>query len=162
MIRLFLSALLIVTAIGVAHAETLTLEYQAVMHVRSSSATPVLDNASHVVGIAEFRGLAIFEGGEVAVHRYDGWFDLVDGSGKFHGYALWTFPDGSELRAPYSGAAMATSDGGVTVEATFEGFTGSGRFAGVHGDGGFSGRRLDAIDKGGSTYLQGTLAITQP
>ncbi|WP_136659835.1 hypothetical protein [Nitratireductor sp. XY-223] len=160
--QLLLAAILILAAVVPPRAETLSLDYQAVMHVRSSTAVPVLDDAAHLVGIAEFRGLAIFADGTVAVHRYDGWFDLEEGSGKFHGYALWTFSDGSELRAPYSGAATATGDGGVAVEATFEGFTGSGRFAEATGTGEFSGRRLDAIDKGGSTYLDGKLAITTP
>ncbi|MDA4848083.1 hypothetical protein [Hoeflea poritis] len=162
MIRLVIAAALFLAAIGPLRAETLTLDYQAVMHVRASNATPILDNPDHLVGIAEFRGLAIFADGEIAVHRYDGWFDLVKGSGKFHGYALWTFEDGSELRAPYSGTAEATKDGGVAVRAAFEDFSGSGRFTEATGTGEFSGRRIDAIDKGGSAYLQGMLRITLP
>ena len=132
------------------------------MHVRSTQAPPVLGDTSHVVGIAEFRGLAIFDGSKVTIHRHDGWFDIEDGSGSFHGYALWTFEDGSEIRAPYSGTVRPAGMNGVQVEATFESLSGSGRFEGATGAGGFMGRRLDAIDKGGSTYLKGKLTITTP
>ncbi|MEX3006894.1 hypothetical protein [Hoeflea sp. TYP-13] len=162
MMRILIGVLLVFGTLTAAHAATAEREYEAVMHVRSSQAMPILDDKSHIVGIAEFRGLAIFPEGEVAVHRYDGWFDLTNGTGTFHGYALWTFEDGSELRAPYSGTARSTGPDGIEVEARFEELTGTGRFEGATGSGGFSGRRLDAIDKGGSTYLKGKLSITLP
>lgn len=149
-------------AAGAASAEDMELDYQAVMHVRSSNAIAVLDDSDHLVGTAVFRGLAVFTGGEVAVHRYEGWFDLKSGSGPFHGYALFAFQDGSTLRAAYDGTAQAVQPEGVTVNATFREFTGTGRFEAVRGTGKFSGRRFDAIDHGGSTYLRGTLTLSIP
>ena len=154
--------LLLFIAIPPLNAEPLELSYQAVMHVRDSQSLPVLDRSDQVVGIAAFRGLAIFSEEEIAVHRYDGWFDLTDGSGPFHGYALWRFEDGSELTAAYEGAARRLGPDAIAVEAQFHDVTGSGRFAGASGEGTFSGRRLDAIDKGGSTYLNGILTLTMP
>lgn len=136
--------------------------YQAVMHVRDSHAMPVLDRANHIVGTGAFRGLAIFRNGDVAVHRYEGWFDLTDGSGKFHGYALWRFEDGSEIRAAYDGKARKTDGHVFRVEARFHKFEGTGRFAGVSGEGSFAGRRFEDIDKGGSTLLDGTLTLELP
>lgn len=162
MIRSLIVILVLLTTAPLALAETADHSYEAVMHVRSTHALPILDDPSHVVGIAEFRGLAIFEGGDVTIHRYDGWFDLKNGSGSFHGYALWRFEDGSEIRAPYSGTARPDGAEGVRVEAVFESISGTGRFEGATGSGGFQGRRLDAIDKGGSTYLSGRLTITTP
>ena len=162
MVRTMIAAFMLFATLPTAQAETVEHNYEAVMHVRSTHALPVLDNPSHVVGIAEFRGLAIFDGGKVTIHRYDGWFDISNGSGKFHGYALWTFEDGSEIRAPYTGTARPSGNEGIQVEATFEKISGTGRFEGATGSGNFKGRRLDDIDKGGSTYLKGKLTITTP
>ena len=145
-----------------ASADPVERDYQAVMHVRSSHAILVLDSPSHVVGIGEFRGVAIFDDDEVAVHRYDGWFDLIDGEGSFHGYALWHFDDGSEIRAPYTGTASNISEHGVEVVATFDDFTGTGRFEGVTGEGSFKGERLEPIDVGGATVLNGTIVLNLP
>jgi len=76
---------LTVIAILPAAAGQIERNYQAVMHVREVHANPVLDDGTHVVGIGAFRGLAIFSDGEIAVHRYEDWFDMTNGSGKFHG-----------------------------------------------------------------------------
>lgn len=162
MLRSFIGVLVLLSSLTMAKAETVNHHYEAVMHVRSTEALSVLDEPSHVVGIAAFRGLAIFEGGTVTVHRYEGWFDIKNGTGSFHGYALWTFEDGSEIRAPYNGTARPAGSDGVQVEAKFDKISGTGRFEGATGSGSFKGRRLDAIDQGGSTYLKGKLTITTP
>ena len=162
MTRLLSAVIVLLVAALPVRAEDIELTYQAVMHVHESHAAPVLDNADHVVGIGEFRGIAIFGDGEVTVHRYDGWFDLTDGTGNFHGYALWQFDDGSEIRASYEGSARRFGADLIGVEAKFHDFSGTGRFAGVTGIGDFSGRRLEPIDKGGSTYLRGDLTLTLP
>ncbi len=158
--RLFLGLILLFLAVMTpSRAEEITLNYQAVMHVRSSDSFPVLDDKSHIIGIAQFRGLAIFPGDNVVVHRYEGWFDLVRGSGKFHGHAMWTFDDGAILEAAYDGEAKASEDGSISVSATFHDFSGTGRFGNVSGSGSFSGRRLDDFKHGGSTYVKGRLVI---
>ena len=157
-----LAAVLVLLVALPAHAETLDLTYRAVMHVRESEARPVLDDPTHLIGTAKFRGLAIFGENEAVPHRYEGWFDFVKGSGPFHGYALWTFADGAELRAAYEGRAQSGSDGASVVSATLHSFTGTGRFEGVAGSGDFAGRRLEAIDVGGSTYLSGHLSLIVP
>ena len=151
-----------VLAMQVAHAETIDLSYQAVMHVHTSHAAPVLDQANHVLGIAAFRGIAIFADGDIAVHRYDGWFDLTNGSGEFHCHALWRFEDGSEIKAAYEGRARQANTGDIEVEAKLHDVSGTGRFVNASGEGGFAGRRLEPIDKGGSTYLNGRLTLETP
>ncbi len=155
-------ALTLLAASLPATAEPITMSYQAITHIRSAHSTPVLDVPSHTVGVAAFRGLAIFPKQQIAVHRYDGWFDIKEGSGKFHGYALWRFDDKSEIRAAYDGRARKLGGKGFAVEATIRDVTGTGRFAGITGDGEFKGRRVEPIDKGGSTYLEGTLTLMTP
>jgi hypothetical protein len=145
--------------IGTLNAETKTMTYQAVMQVRQSHSLNVLGDTKHIVGIATFRGLAIFADGEIAVHRYEGWFDLTEGSGKFHGYALWQFTDGSEIRSSYNGQARTSESRVFHVEAEFDDFTGTGRFANTRITGNFSGRRYEAIADGGSTHLRGSLSV---
>lgn len=135
------------------------LSYRATMHVRESHALPVLGRATHVIGIGAFEGQADFADGQVASHRYEGWFDLVHGSGRFHGYALWRFEDGSEIRAAYDGAARNAGAGSFAVTARFRDLSGTGRFADAAGDGGFQGHRVEPIEQGGSTHLTGTLNL---
>ncbi|MEM0906013.1 MAG: hypothetical protein AAGJ94_01525 [Pseudomonadota bacterium] len=63
-------------------------------HIESAQTLSALRNPAHIVGIPAFRGLAIFDGDEVVVHRYAGWFDVTDGEGDIRGSALWEFDDG--------------------------------------------------------------------
>jgi len=135
------------------------LRYRAVMQVRESHALPVLDRSAHVIGIGAFEGPATFADGEVATHRYQGCFDLVDGSGRFHGYALWRFADGSEIRAAYDGEARQDGAERVAVSARLRDLSGSGRFAEASGDGGFEGHRVEPIEQGGGTHLTGTINL---
>ncbi|WP_172298456.1 hypothetical protein [Pseudoruegeria sp. HB172150] len=143
-------------------AEQLEMSYEAVMHTAEVQTIEILDDPAHHVGIAKFRGIALFEAEKPIVHRYEGWFDLVDGSGAFHGHALWDFGDGSEIRAAYEGHAEATSDGGVTVSAEIHDFSGTGRFEGATGEGSFAGERIDTLEAGGGTYITGVLNLTTP
>ena len=154
--------MLCILAAAPGYGASVKRSYQAVMHVRDSQASPVLDRPDHIIGTGAFRGLAIFGNGEVAVHRYEGWFDLTKGSGRFQGYALWRYEDGSELRAAYDGSASNTGNNVFRVRARFHSFEGAGRYSGVSGEGSFEGRRFEPIDKGGSTLLNGTLMLELP
>ncbi|MEO1274221.1 MAG: hypothetical protein AAFV96_02160 [Pseudomonadota bacterium] len=149
---------------GAAWAETLRLTYDAVTVITRAEVHPVLDSETHVVGTGAFRGLALVEGGGVARHRYEGWFDLTAGSGPFHGYALWVFDDGSEIRATYEGRAEGVDGGaqGARFTAAFVEVTGTGRFEGARGTGGFEGRRYDPVEAGGATHLEGHIDLVLP
>ncbi len=138
------------------------LHYQAVMHVAASQAGPVLGQTDHVLGTGDFRGVVILDGGELALHRYQGWFDLQNGSGRYEGYAVWHFDDGSELCARYEGAVKETTGTDFQVTAKLRDFEGTGRYAGATGEGTFAGRRLEPIEAGGTTYLKGTLHLKLP
>jgi hypothetical protein len=140
-------------------AGELKLAYQAVMQAGKSDAAPVLDDKKHLIGIAAFRGIAIFAGEQLALHRYDGWFDLGEGGGSFGGHAAWNFDDGSTLRAQYEGRAEAEAGDRAAVSARLFGFSGTGRFEQVSGEGSFAGQRFEKISKGGVTYLKGSLVL---
>lgn len=157
-----LAALIVVGGATPSMAEDVSLAYEAVMQVREVQSIEVLDRPEHSVGVGKFRGLAILPDDSVIVHRYEGWFDLVQGSGAFHGYALWEFGDGSTLRAAYEGEALDDGPNNIRVGATFHDFEGTGRFEGVAGTGEFAGRRLDALEDGGATHVLGTLNLTLP
>ena len=59
--NLLTAALLLALSISSVYGEPIELNYQAVMYVRESHATKVLDKPNHLVGTGKFRGLAIFD-----------------------------------------------------------------------------------------------------
>ena len=125
-----------------------------------TSNQPSLDAIAAMGGA--FKGLAIFPGGEVAAHRYEGWFDLKDGSGRFFGYARWQFDDGSTIWAEYDGTVRMVTSTNFRIEAKLYDISGTGHFAGASGEGKFQGRRVESIESGGSTYLTGQLRLDLP
>jgi hypothetical protein len=146
---------------GAALAGSSQLAYQAVVHLTQEHHIDVTSRERHRVGIAAFRGIAIFADGELADYRYDGTYDFQAGSGSFHGYAIWRFEDGSEIRSTYSGKAE-TSGEGITFSGAHQVLSGSGRFEEATGTGAFQGRRIDAFEDGGDTYWSGELSLQTP
>ncbi len=139
-----------------ADAFALDLEYKAVVHVTDEHHIDVPSEDKRRVGIAGFRGLAIFENGELANYRYQGTYDFLGAEGTFRGYALWQFEDGSQLRATYTGKAVGSGDG-IAFSGSHADVVGSGRFESMAGSGSFEGRRVDNLDDGGDTLWTGTL-----
>jgi len=148
----YVAGLLALSAPLVSHAAEQALGYDLVVHVSDLQALPVPGRAGHEVGIAAFEGIAIFDDGRIANHRYAGSFDFIDGEGSFRGYALWAFQDGSRLTSSYEGRAEA-SDDGITLE---------GRHSDLAGTGNFTGARIDHLDSGGDTHHRGVLTLTLP
>ncbi|MCP4386191.1 MAG: hypothetical protein GY798_33085 [Hyphomicrobiales bacterium] len=140
-------------------AEEQTLDYHLVVHVVDVQTLPATGISEHVVGIAAFRGLAIFDDGRIAGAQYAGHFDFKDGAGQFAGYALWKFDHQSELRSTYIGEAVPAADGGITFSGRHSDITGTGQYADFTGDGTFAGRRVDLLTDGGDTYQRGSLSI---
>jgi hypothetical protein len=145
-----------------AGAADLSLTYQAIVHTTEVHAISVEGLPGRQIGVANFRGLAIFADGRVASHRYGGHFEFEDGDGSFAGYAFWAFDDGSTLEASYVGEAVATADGGITFTGSHDVRAGTGAYEGAAGGGSFAGRRVDHLDDGGDTYWQGSLDLTVP
>ena len=140
-------------------AEEQTLDYHLVVHAVDVQTLPATGISEHVVGIAAFRGLAIFDDGRIAGTQYAGHFDFVNGAGAFEGYQLWKFDDGSELRSTYVGEAVPAADGGITFSGEHSNVTGTGQYTGFVGEGTFTGRRVDLLTDGGDTYQRGSLTI---
>lgn len=143
-------------------AEAVTVDYQLVVHASEVHQLGIPGQPGHVVGIAAFRGIAIFDDGRLAQHWYAGSFDFVDGAGEFQGYARWVFDDGSELRSRYRGKADALSDGGITFAGTHDDVSGTGAYERVEGRGSFEGSRVDYLQDGGETYQRGRLELALP
>lgn len=141
--------------------EALTLDYHLVVHVTEVETVAAPGRPGTVVGIASFRGIAVFDDGRIAHHAYAGGFDFVDGAGDFHGYAQWVFADGSRLDSRYVGTAEPLDGGGITFTGTHAEVTGSGEFAGYTGKGSFKGRRIDLLVDDGETYQRGQLTLTR-
>ena len=80
-------------------AEAVTLSFQLVAHPVEVHTIEVPGQPGRVVGIASFRGIAIFDDGRIAHHSYAGTFDFLNGAGAIRGYARWTFDDGSHTIA---------------------------------------------------------------
>jgi hypothetical protein len=160
------SALLALLVLGVvratpdAGAEEVTLRFQAVMHTTEVHGLPVEGQPGREIGVASFRGLAIFADGRIANHWYVGHFDFEGQNGPIAGQAFWAFEDGSTLRASYTGEAVAAADGGITFTGSHSDLSGSGTYAGVEGSGTFEGQRVDHLQDGGDTYYAGTLELT--
>ncbi len=142
-----------------AMAQEQTLTFQVVAHTTETHDMFVPGQPEHQVGIAAFRGLAIFPDGQIANHWYSGSFDFIKGSGEIRGYALWVFKDGAKISAAYSGTAKAVAGGGITFTAQYTNVTGAGRFANLRGEGTFAGQRVDYFKQGGDTYFTGTLRL---
>ena len=151
-------------ALGATHASAadITLSYQAIVHTTEVHDIPVEGVSGRAIGIAAFRGLAIFEDGRIANHWYAGHFDFQEQSGPIAGHALWVFEDGSTLRASYAGEAVAAQGGGITFTGRHSAVTGTGAYDGATGSGTFEGRRVDHLQDGGDTYDSGMLDLSEP
>lgn len=140
------------------NASPLELKYKAVVHLTEEHHIDVPSEDKRRVGLAGFRGLAIFENGDLANYRYQGTYDFLGADGTFRGYALWQFSDGSQLRATYTGEAVGSGEG-ITFKGSHKNVVGSGRFQSMAGSGSFEGRRVDNLDDGGDTFWTGTLTL---
>lgn len=140
----------------------MTLSYQAIVHTAEVHQIAVEGRPDHAIGIAAFRGLAIFDDGRIANHWYAGHFEFEKQSGPIAGQALWVFEDGSTLRASYAGKAIAADGGGISFTGQHSAIAGTGAYDRASGSGTFEGRRVDHLEDGGDTYYSGTLDLTVP
>lgn len=139
---------------------TTTLDYQAVMTVERMETLSPLGEDGHMIGLASFEGVAIFDDFRAVPHRYAGTFEVIDGDTVFHGRAEFQFPDGT-IRVNYDGA-LQPADVNAAFAANMHDAEGTGRYSGVTGGGAFEGHRIGTFHEGTHTVVRGALSLTQP
>ena len=106
------------------------------------------DVPGHTLGVAEYKGLAILQSGEIATASEVSTFDHTLGAGETHGYVLFTFDDGASQVIPIEGLDAATQEEAGSFEGRYSYVRGSGRFKGIEGAGTFTGRYYDSVKAG--------------
>ncbi len=147
-----------------AGAQTYTMKCREAGHFPQMHRIEVGDVPGHIIGVVECAGVLSCDDGSVATTSIKDIFDYIKGSGKFQGYELFTYEDGSTTWTRYQGTATLPADGKATRwEATFEYMKGTGRFEGVQGSGTYTGKRFSALPGAGAQYyIDWTMTYTLP
>ena len=130
------AALVAGCALGAASASAadITLSYQAIVHATEVHDIPVEGLSGRAIGIAAFRGLAIFEDGRIANHWYAGHFDFHEQSGPYRRrgpVGIRGRLDGCARAMP--GRPLAAKGGGITFTGRHSDVTGTGAYDGATG-----------------------------
>ncbi len=153
---LFLMFLMSATAVN---AEEKTLIWKAVAHNKEVKVIKVGDIEGHIMGVAKFSGLAIFDSGEVGGTGYTVNFDYTNGSGPFNGHAALAFDDGSRLWMSYEGSSVKDAEGVTRFEGKYVEFLGEGKYKGVKGAGSFTGKRVNLMEGGGESIINSKVRL---
>jgi len=141
-----------------------TAKGRIVYHFFKVERIEVGDVPGHVIGVADGRGLASFDTGEVATFLCKVMFDYTNGSGPFQAYGIFTFEDGSTKIFKPQGTTTALPSGVSTFKYTYTYIKGTGRFEGIQGTGSSTGKRTAPLIPGGPTesYADFTETYTLP
>jgi hypothetical protein len=140
-----------------------TLKWRQVHRVVKVEAIQVEDVPGHIIGVAENRGLALFENGEVATVVNKDMVDYLKGSGPHQVYSLYAFEDGSTFALKRQGMTKADATGKTSwIEGKGIFTQGTGRFEGVQGEVTYQGKRLTPLGEGADAYLDFTATYTVP
>ena len=126
--------LLLPPAVADAGEET-AIEWREALVTVEAELREVEGHAGHAVGLAQQRGFAFYDDGEVATVR--AWLTFVRSAGQtaYQGYAIYTFPDQTTKIGRFTGSG--DPDGPQEGTFTIEG--GTGRYTEVTGEGSFAG-----------------------
>jgi len=127
---------------------SIPVKVQFVWHSTKWESIEVGDVPGHILGVAEFKGLAFFEDGEVATASEVSIFDQTNGRGRIEGYVLFTFGDGATQVIAIQGNDGAAQEGKKAFEGSYSYTRGSGRFEGLKGGGTFTGKYYDDVKSG--------------
>jgi hypothetical protein len=153
--------LAVIMAPPLASAET--VKCRSSQHVVKAEVIQVGDVLGHVIGVAEIRGLAFYENGEIAAVLNTSMFDYVNGNGPHQNYTVHTFEDGSIIVIKNQGTTTADPGGKVTWhKGTFTYIGGTGRFAGIQGSGSYTGKRVGPPTAGSEMYADSIGTYTLP
>lgn len=113
-------------------AEEQTLEFTFTTHTIEEVAMPAPGDMGHSLSVARAAGTAVFSDGRLADKQFTYSGDDGSESGAFNGYSIYTFQNGDQIRASFTGGWSSEGVGGdYTVLAgtgAYEGVTGTGRF----------------------------------
>ena len=111
-----------------------TMNIKLVSMVEKVEMVKVSDIEGVVIGVADRKGLSVFENGDIATTTCRGTFDTKKG---FQGYSALTFEDGSIIVMAWKGPTSRVPPGGKFggYSFTFEYAKGTGRFEGIKGSG---------------------------
>lgn len=152
-------ALVALASISSADAAEKILKFRLVTYAVNVSVVPATATEGHVLGSGEMRGVAVFEDGRLADKAYTVAFDYTNGAGPFHGYATYTFEDGSSISARFDGKSVP-GDSGRIISGDYTELVGTGDFEGVDGRGTFTSRPA-ALGKGATLY-DGSFTLKMP
>jgi hypothetical protein len=129
-IGIFLIAALVI--VPAAQAGEKTVKYKVAAPFTKLEFVPVPDVKGHIIGVAERRGVAIYENGETAAYHSRLTFDSTKGDGSWKGYADLSFADGSIIIWKCQG----TVSGGKPrlIKGTGQYIKGTERFEGIKGE----------------------------
>ena len=99
------------------------------------------DDENHGVGAYESIGLTLHENGDVSTYTNKGTYESKDGIGKFQGFVVRKYPDGSTTTSRYEGNSKPAGEGLRVWEGTSIWISGTGKFEGVKGEGAYKGTR---------------------
>ncbi len=160
--RLLLVLTLLTLIISLQVAQAQTLKGRTVIHIIPENTRMV--KVPGVPGdnliLAHFKGLVFLDNGEVAEVMGTETIYRPKGSGRYLGYEVITFKDGSTIMSQFEGTNKPNEDGKyVQFEGTFTYTNGTGRFAGIEGSGELKGRNYIATGSGGYYDFKGTYSV---
>ena len=130
-IGIFLIAALVM--VPAAQAGEKTVKFKLVSPITKMEFIPIPDMKGHVIGVAERRGVAIYENGETATYHSTITFDSGGGQGNtWEGYGDLSFADGSMTITKSKGTTIRGKPS--LVKGTGKYIKGTGRFEGIQGE----------------------------
>ncbi len=162
MSRFLLLLTLLTPIISLQVVQAQTLKGRAVIHIIPENTRMV--KVPGVPGdnliLAHFKGLVFLDNGEVAEVMGTETIYRPKGSGRYLGYKVITFKDGSTIMSQFEGTNKPNEDGKyVQFEGTFTYTNGTGRFAGIEGSEELKGRNYIATGSGGYYDFKGTYSV---
>ena len=106
------------------------------------------DEAGHVMGTSECKGLVITAEGEVATCHEVTTFEHTNGNGITEGYFIFIFSDSSEQVLKIEGRDEKDENDKISWNGKYEYVSGSGRFKGIKGNGTFYGGIFPDVNSG--------------
>ena len=148
------ASFLITANVASALADEHELKFRLITHRIDLKVVEAPDAENHLLGTGSFKGVAVFEGGEIADKTFVYSFDESDGVGTGHGYSTYTFLDGSSITARFDDKTDGNiSNGQYTV------LGGTGRYDGAKGTGWYK-KAEEPWD--GASLFDGGFELTLP